>query len=1034
MLSPAARLVAFALASATLWLPGRAAAKETAEDAIDFNRDIAPVLSENCFFCHGPDPNQREAGLRLDVREEAIDMYAIVPGEVEASELVARIDADDVDMRMPPPESHKTLSDEQKELLRRWIAEGAPYEPHWSFQPRRRPEVPEVAEAPWVANPVDAFVLRRLEKKGIEPSPPAAAERLLRRLHLDLVGLPPSWEETQEFLNADDQGAAYSAAAERLFQSPHHGERMATGWLDVVRFADTVGFHGDQNQRIFPYRDWVIKAINDNMPFDRFTVLQLAGDLLPEATDSDHVATGFNRLNMMTREGGAQPEEYLTIYAADRVRTVGMAWMGLTTGCAQCHDHKFDPFTARDFYSLGAFFDDVKQWGVYHSYGYTPNPELEGWTNDHPFPPEIEVDSPFLQRRQKQLRSALAQLAADAAAAPEQRERLGQWQTHTAAWLAQHPDGWSVPESVEFSAGGEDAQHQSDGSYALSAKSNAEGEGAQNVRDFVIRDAGSDIASVRLELLPAERHEGRLLRDGRESTDVRLEPIVRGADGQERKLAWRRADADHYAPAYRGGHEVLGVAGSWKLPADRITDSLTAVYQLPESLRLEPEEVLVLRLHGDRLGRVRVAVSPLGRLRPLDASEVERTASGIERSDGAASISWLLTGAGSEAQRDEARRVETQYRECRDGRAWTMVTVSAEPRTTRILPRGNWQDQSGEVVLPATPAFLPTFEDPRDEEVGERRRTRLDLAQWLVHPDNPLVARVVVNRLWKHFFGEGLSPSVDDLGLQGEVPSHPELLDWLASELVDSGWDQRHVMRLIVTSNTYRQDSRVREELADIDPDNRLLAYHSPRRLEAEAVRDNALAVAGLLNLEMGGPSVHPYQPTGYYSNLQFPDRTYVADTGPDQYRRGLYTHWQRTFLHPMLANFDAPSREDCVAIRTRANTPQQALTLLNDPSFVEAARSLAGQILEVSGNDDARLTYAFHRVLQREPGEDELKTMRGLLEQQRAVYAADAQSAAAVQTVGLLPANSTEQPSETAAWIAVARALLNLHETITRY
>lgn len=748
-------------------------ARLVGEDQLQFNRDIRPILSDNCFLCHGPDGNRREADLRLDVRDEAIGHLAIVPGKPEESELVARIDSDDPELVMPPPDSHKRLTDQQRGVLKRWIAEGAEYQGHWAY------EVPVKPTTPGGVNAIDDLIGRQLARQGLDFSPEADGRTLVRRLYFDLIGLPPPPEAVDAFL-ADESPDAYDQLVERLLARPQYGERMAIPWLDVVRFADTIGYHSDNPRNVWPYRDYVIRAFHDNKPFDQFTIEQLAGDLLPDSTPEQRVASCFNRLLLTTEEGGAQPKDYEARMVTDRVRAVGTVWLGQTLGCCQCHDHKFDPATTRDFYALGAFFADIQE--------------------------------PIIGRRE----------------------------------------------------------------------------------------------------------EGMLVLDERQQQE---------------------------------------------------------------------------------LERLRAAVAALQE--PADAAAESRLA--------------------------EAKQALADYEKTLP-RCLVSVSLS-KPRTVRILPRGDWMDDSGEIVEPALPAYLPHGEVP-----GDRRLNRLDLARWLVSRDNPLTARVFVNRLWKQFFGLPLSKVPDDLGSQGEWPVHPELLDWLACEFMDSGWDVKHLVRTMVRSRTYRQVSTASGELLDRDPENRLLARQSRFRLDAELVRDNALGIAGLLVPQIGGPSVKPYQPEGYWENLNFPPRTWAADTGEAQYRRGLYTWWQRSFLHPSLLAFDAPSREECAADRTRSNIPQQALVLLNDPTYVEAARVFAARILTEGGGDTAaRLTWAWRQALQRSPREDELQIVTPLLDKHRAEYAADAPAAAAILRVGLAPAPPELDPAELAAWTSVARVILNLHETVTR-
>jgi hypothetical protein len=766
-----------------LWLPPLpAVAGDAAPKTVAFNRDVRPILSENCYHCHGPDAKHREADLRLDVRDVAVSAEAFVPGKPDESELVTRIFSPSSGEVMPPPASHKKLTPQQKELLKRWIAEGAEYQGHWSYAPPVKPDVPAGV------NGVDYLVQKRLAEAGLKPSPEADRRTLIRRLYLDLAGLPPKPEEVDAFA-ADPGPQAYPRLVEQLLASPHYGERMAIGWLDVVRFADTIGYHSDNPRNVWPYRDYVIRAFNENKPFDQFTVEQLAGDLLAGSTQQQKVGSCFNRLLLSTEEGGAQAKDYEARMLTDRVRAVGTVWLGQTFGCCQCHDHKFDPIKTRDFYSMGAFFADIQE--------------------------------PILGRRE----------AGMAMPDPQQSAELARL----------------------------DAQ----------------------------------IAACQQQLAAAGR-----------------EPATAQAEVRKR----------------------------------------------------------------------------------LELAQKAKTA------------------------------LEAGLPRC-------LVSVSAsKPRVVRILPRGNWMNESGEVVEPALPAYLP------GPKIEGRRPTRLDLARWIGSRGNPLTARVLVNRLWRQFLGIGICRTLDDLGSQGEWPGNLPLLDWLACEFMDSGWDVKHVVRTIVTSQTYRQTSVATAEQLARDPENRLLARQSRFRLDAELVRDNALSISGLLSPKIGGPSVKPYQPAGYWENLNFPTREYVADAGESQYRRGLYTWWQRSFLHPSLLAFDAPSREECAAERTRANIPQQALVLLNDPTYVEAARALAARILKEGGADvPSRLDWAWRQALGRKPREDEAAVARAVLEKHVAQYAQDPASAKAVLQAGLAPPPEDISPAELAAWTSVARIILNLHETVTR-
>jgi hypothetical protein len=1021
---------------------------------IEFNRDVRPVITENCFACHGPDKNQRKAKLRLDVREIALERGAVVPGKPTESKLIEHIFSTDPEEIMPPPKSHKVLSAAQKELLREWIAAGAEYEPHWAYIKLKRPPVPQPSTTGWARNPIDDFILQTLETKGIHPSPEATKAALLRRLSLDLIGLPPTPEELETFLK-DIAPAAYEREVNRLLDSPHFGERMAVPWLDVVRYADTVGYHGDQNQNIFPYRDYVIDSFNRNKTFDQFTVEQIAGDLLSAPSFEQQVASGFNRLNMVTREGGAQAKEYLAKYAADRVRTVSMAWLGSTMGCAECHDHKYDPFTSKDFYQMEAFFADIKQWGVYADYDYTPNVDLKGFGNDHPFPPEIEVDSPYLKRRIGKLKAQESQWYGRAAASlnGDARHRMlfEAWRKSSLEFLSQHSTGWLAPiPDVALHMKDTNAVPETnfvvatDGTVKLSAL-------PRESTRFILPVSRIWVSAIRLEILPQSETAGQTgivnkMKPGSLALAASLKTA--GSDSST-KLSFYRGDADHKTERYANGHLVVGVTDRWQIST--VHNEQTAVWLLERPVAVGANSSLIVDLGGFPVASVGVSLSPFAAAEPLDSGIGAPLRKALAK-DGKATQTerdlveqtYLLSTDWDPETVTNLRRLEDGVRECRGGRAYTMVTLAHEPAVSRVLRRGNWQDEGGDLVEPLVPHFLPQIPNPE-----HRRLTRLDLARWLVSPENPLTSRAVMNRLWKQFFGTGLSAIVDDVGAQGEWPVHPELLDWLAFEFMSPTattasalgseaafpWDFKHMVKLMVMSSAYRQDSTGRPELKDIDPNNRLLACQSPRRLEAEFVRDNALAIAGLLDNEVGGPSVFPFQPPGYYIYLQWPDRDYYPNTDDRQYRRGLYTHWQRAFLHPMLANFDAPSREECTANRIVSDTPQQALTLLNDPTFLEAARVLAARLLTSGGESDAqRLTEAFERALARPPKDPERSSLLEFLATQKEHYGQDRDEAAKVIRIGNASVSSNPNPVELAAWTQVCRVILNLHETITRY
>lgn len=1039
-----------------------AAAVKPLPAVVEFNRDIRPIMSNTCFKCHGADVAANKGNLRLDRPESAYAPITdksgrartpIVPGDPEKSEVWRRLISKEAAEVMPPPDTLHQLSERDIALMKRWIEQGAKYEAHWSYvvPQKRNPPAVVSAQAALVRTPVDAFILDRLAAESLTPSPEADRATLIRRLSLDLTGLPPTPAEVAAFV-ADGAPDAYERLVDRLLDSPHYGERMAVPWLDLVRFADSVGFHGDQLQNVFPYRDYVIAAFNANKPFDQFTREQLAGDLLPNPTPEQLVATGFNRLNMMTREGGAQPKEYLAKYAADRVRAVSTAWMGSTMACAECHDHKYDPISARDFYATAAYFADIKQWGVYHDYTYTPEPELRNFTNDHPFPPELQVDSDYLARRRDRITARLEQFIASSApglaADAERWPALDAWVAQAATSLRAEPTrGWRLAQP-DVAPDNAQVEALADGSARFSVPATGRGAARPPLPVVALNVPGESIAAIRVEVLPDEQHKGKVGRGGRELFNTRVTFAIRPArEGELRPVEIFNGYTEQANESYFNGQRLPAVTTGWRSFTALAEQPQAAVFLLKTPVTLAPGERLVATFGRSSVavagsmndpGRVRVTVSPLaGRLPgdgvPAAVRDALLAATPTDDQKALRAGEYLRsTGAGDVGAQAAIQRELHAIAECFDGKAWTAVTAATTPATTRILPRGNWLDETGEVVRPAPPGFLSRGDLPADAP----RQTRLDLANWIVSRDNPLTARTFVNRLWEQFFGTGLSAVLDDLGAQGEWPSHPELLDWLAVEFMDRGWDVKAMVRVIVTSSTYRQSSRARPELLAADPANRLLARQNARRLEAEFVRDNALAIAGLIDREVGGPSARPYQPEGYYASLNFPIRDYEVQLDDRQYRRGVYQHWQRTFLHPMLANFDAPSREECVAERAISSTPQQALTLLNDPTFVEAARGLALQILAArpAGTVDERLAEGVRRVVAREPNEREASSLRAFHATQLEHYRANPEEAEAFTRVGMLPVPAGTDRIELAAWTSVTRVLLNLNETIVRY
>ncbi len=1037
-------------------------------ETVSFNAHIRPIMSNTCFACHGPDEDDNHSGLRLDSFTAAIE-EAIVPGDAKSSPVFERIS--DSSDPMPPADFRHQLSDYEKALVEKWINQGAEYQQHWSWAPLVRPEPPKTK----VAHPtesstkhtsvIDQFIQRRLAIENLDPSPAADRRTLLRRLSLDLIGLPPTPRELETFEN-DKSDDAWEKQVDRLLASPHYGERVASQWLDIVRFSDTVGFHGDQNQNNFAYRDYVIDAFNANKPFDQFTIEQLAGDLLDSPTTEQLIATGLVRLNMMTREGGAQPGEYLAKYTADRVRMLGTAWLGATTGCCECHNHKYDPFTAKDFYSLGAYFDDLRQWGVYTSYQYTPNKDLQGFSNNHPFPPEMRFKSKSLVQQIEFLESHLEELTDQSKKSLAfNSTEVGSWFDTTVDFLSEYSDGWLPILKVNVDSTHKESikeVDEEDGSTLISGPA---------IKDQVITVTAGEstpwpnsIRYLRLEVLPDATNRNYVGRAGDGRFRISLSVQITTADDPEstRDAELECVQTDRETPKYISGRPELFTGevwtsgpARWQLPTDEAQLRHTGIYRFKNALSLSENERLVVTLKSESVGKFRLSVSPLSRFvveeqffTPQLAAAVgkrnaKKALNAAEQSAVVSAMYWSTTD--SEDCPKYLIKARDQIVVARSGYALTTIaqTIANEQiKTARVLGRGNWQDESGEEVLPATPAFLPGHVE-FEQQKKLPRQTRLELAKWLVSKENPLVARHYVNRTWKHFFGKGLSSKLDDLGNQGEWPSHPELLDWLAADFQEN-WDMKAIARRIVTSHTYRQVAAVRSDLTEIDPYNRLLSQQSARRLEAEAIRDNALAISGLLESSfIGGSSVFPYQPKGHYSNIQFPNRIYTASPGPLQYRRGVYTHWQRSFLHPMLVNFDAPSRDECAADRPESNSPQQALTLLNDPSFVEAARAMATRIQNTSADDnfESILDRGFLLAVGRSANESEKEGLQKVFADQMGHYRNQPEEARQLTKNGNMKAsqgkareNQTEAQAQLAAWTQVCRVILNLHETITRY
>lgn len=990
----------------------RVAFADGAAAGVDFSREIKPILAGRCYACHGPDQGQRKADLRLHVRGDAVKK-AIVPGNAAASPLFERIASQDPELQMPPPDSKKPpLTAAEIDLVRRWIDEGAAYEAHWSYIKPVRPPEPAAKNAAWARNAIDRFVAAAQEERGLQPAPEADRRTLARRLSFDLLGLPPQPAEVEAFI-ADTSENAYGELIDGLLASPHYGERMAMFWLDLVRYGDTGGYHSDNHRDVYLYRDYVIQAFNENMPFDRFTLEQLAGDLLPASTRGTRIASGYNRLLMTTEEGGAQAKEYMAKYAADRVRNCSTVWLAATMGCCECHNHKFDPYTTKDFYALAAFFADIKELPV-------------GRQEQTPLPTaDIEQQ---LRRFDEQMAAVQAELGKPS---PELEAAQAAWE----AALTTGKVEWTVlaPTSVA-SKNGAAFKTLDDGSI-LAVDGNPE----TDTFTVTVKTSLAGLTAFRLEALPDDSLPARGPGRASNGNFVLHEFELTAGDAP---VKWSSVSASHSQQdwAVAGAGDGNPQTGWAILP--QVGNANHAVFETSTDVGDGSETTLVFNLHHNfggahSIGRFRLSATTAPRPVRADGAGPPKEVLDILAVDNAArtdaqrqALAAYYRGIAPLLQpvRDRLAQVQAEKDQVIKSAPTSLVSFSVPPRMMRILPRGNWLDESGEVVSPALPDFLPPL-----ASAGERA-SRLDLAAWLTSADNPLVARVMVNRLWKLMFGQGLVKTLDDFGSQGAWPTHPELLDWLAVEFRESGWDVKHMLRLMAQSAAYRQSSQASREVREADAANAWLARQARFRIDAEMVRDNALAVSGLLSPKLGGPSVKPYQPAGYWAWLNFPVRDYVNDHGDDQYRRGLYTYLQRTFPHPSLLAFDAPSREECTVERPRSNTPLQALVLLNDPTYVEAARVLAQRTLAETSGTPERVNAIVRRVLARPASPRELEILGILYEQERQEYSADPAAAQQLAHSGEYAAPETVDPVELAAWTSIARAVLNLHETITRY
>jgi hypothetical protein len=1021
---------------------------------VDFDRQIRPILSDNCFACHGPDEQHRMAGLHFDTKEGAFGKPGvIVPGDSASSKLFQKISNPNKAMRMPPPYSNRTLTDAQIQTIKTWIDSGAKWETHWAFVPPKRPELPAVQNAQWVRNPIDRFVLAKLEKENMKPTPETDKATLLRRVTFDLTGLPPTPAELDAYLK-DKSPHAYEKVVDRLLASPHYGERMAMQWLDFARYSDTHGYHIDSAREMWPWRDWVIRSFNANMPYDEFTVEQIAGDLLPHPTQAQIIATGFNRNHMINFEGGAIPEEYQNEYIVDRIEATSVTWLGVTLGCARCHDHKYDPLRQKDFYSFGAFFNSIDEKG------------LDGKKGNA---------APFLQLPSKE-QSEMKQRLIDAIAKKDT-------EIHTAqlAWEAQQrnypaPDvSNGIVSEFKFDDSAQSGKVLSgkpafaEGRYGRALDLLQEGQvsfGNAGAFDsaqaftvaFWLRAGGPSGMSIlqRYDQSPktSAGYEVALDYCGRNGCSIIVR--MKGADSGsllevKSKQGVQFDENDNGEPAEHWNHVAVSYDGSRRAKGVQIyidgrnvdttvvQDRLGAASFARGDLQVGNKEwgtpfkgsLSDLRFYNRRI--YGAEAYELGLLHPLSHTlaipEDKRTAEQKE---------WLRSYFVKDAGNPAEKQLNVDYTQFSRGLnelnqeiPSTMVMHEmAKPRETFVLARGDYRNKKDKVD-PNTPAVLPPL--PKDAP-----RNRLTLARWLVDPGNPLTARVAVNHFWQMYFGLGIVKTSEDFGSQGDPPSNQELLDWLATEFTANHWDVKAIQRLIVTSATYRQGSEVTPDVLEKDPENRLLA-HGPRfRLPAEMVRDNALAVSGLINEKIGGPSVLPYQPKGLWEEMafggDFSAQTYVQSHGPDLYRRSIYTFVKRTVPYPTLNTFDAPDREKCTARRGTTNTPLQALVLMNDPTFVEAARAFAERDLREAGPTAAdRIRHAFRLATDRDPSPKELEILSGLYKKEMAHYDTNPKAAKQLIAVGESKPDAKRSPSELAAWTMISSTILNMDETITK-
>jgi hypothetical protein len=989
---------------------------------VDFTRDVRPILSNRCFTCHGPDEATRKAGLRLDTEEGARKARGphtpVIPGNAAASEIIKRVAPAQPAMRMPPPYSGRpALTEKEIATLRAWIEQGARWQSHWAFVTPVRPTVPAVRNQAWVRNPIDNFVLARLEKEGLTPSKPADRARLLRRVTFDLTGLPPTLAELDAFL-ADKSPDAYEKQVDRLLASPRYGERMAVDWLDAARYADTHGYQVDPEREMWPWRDWVISAFNRNLPYDQFTIEQLAGDLLPDSTLDQKIATGFQRNHRINSETGSIAEEFQAENLVDRVSTFGEVWLGLTVGCARCHDHKFDPLTTREFYSLYAFFNNVDEAG---------NGGPRDARGNHK--PYLRLPAPELEA---QAAAKEKEIVAARKAAQELEKQIAPRQAEWEATAFEYQPQWEVLRAGKLSAdGGVTLTQRADGTiFAAGAMP------PSSIYEITASTKLANITGFRLELVP----DPQLPAGG----------SGRGKDGKgvvtlfEVKSGERKVDLSRITADFKSEESELNLVIR---PVEQLKRGwgVNPETNKPHYAVIEPARMwtpggnaeFTIRIGNEYEGapvgcfRISVTTSEFPEVMPESISKILRTEPAQRSDQDRTDLRRYYLSHPVELRRanELTAKLQAEKQAIEIKIPTTMVMQEmADPRDTFVLLRGQY-DKPGDRVTAAVPAFLPPL--PAGAPAN-----RLGLARWVVDPSNPLTARVAVNRYWQSYFGTGLVKTAEDFGSQGEAPSHPELLDWLATEFMRNGWDVKAMHRLIVTSATYRQDSQAPASLRERDPENRLLARGPRVRLAAEMIRDQALAVSGLLNDKMGGPAVKPYQPEGLWEQLSaFQGRKlFIRSKGPDLWRRSVYTYWKRTVPPPSMTIFDAPTREFCIVRRPQSSTPLQALALLNDEMYIETARKLAERMMREGGTTaTSRLSYGFRLATARRPQTSEVAILQAGLNRRLTQYAKDREAAEKLLSAGESLRDAKLDVAQLAAYTTTASVILNLDEVITK-